>query len=94
MKSNAIHLDIPIIQMKEGNVFIFYSPALDLTAHGDSFEDAEKSFTTSLELFMDYVTERGTLEEVLKEYGWHKVRREWKPPVIIGQEHRTIEVPA
>lgn len=73
MKIN-IEAQIPLIMMKEGDAFVCYSPAFDLAAHGDSFEDAETSFKTTLKLFCDYVTEKGTWEKVFEEYGWKK----WK----------------
>lgn len=44
--------------MKEGEAFLCYSPALDLVAHGDSFEDAERSFATTLKLFVEEVTKK------------------------------------
>ena len=80
--------------MKEGDIFVCYSPAFDLVAHGDSFEDAEKSFATTLKLFMQEVTKMGTWEQVLKEYGWEKEKKEWVPPTIIAQRSKSIQMPA
>ena len=92
-KRTTIKANMPVIYMKEGDAFICYSPAFDLVAHGDSFEDAEKSFAITLKLFVEGVTKKGTWMEVLKEYGWEKVKHEWSPPRIIGQENRVIEIP-
>lgn len=94
IKRTRIKSSIPVIYMKEGNIFVCYSPAFDLAAHGDSFEDAEKSFAATLKLFMEEVSKKGTWEQVLKEYGWGKVKKEWTPPRIIGQQNKTIEIPA
>lgn len=85
--------NIAVIYMKEGDTFICYAPAFDLVAHGDSFEDAEKSFALTLKLFMEEVTKKGTWEQVLEEYGWQKARKEWNPPRIIGQENRPVQIP-
>lgn len=93
-KRTAIKASIPVIYMKEGNAFICYSPAFDLVAHGNSFEDAERSFARTLKLFIGHVTKKGTWEQVLKEYGWEKVRKEWTPPRVIGQESKEVEIPA
>lgn len=90
----TIKASVPVLYMKEGEEFLCYSPALDLVAHGDSFEDAERSFATTLKLFVQEVTRKGTWTEVLKEYGWEKVRNEWSPPRIIGQESKIVEIPA
>ena len=93
IKRTTIKANIPIIYLKEGEAFICYSPAFDLAAHGDSFEDAERSFAKTLKLFVEQVTKKGTWEDVLREYGWEKVRHEWTPPRIIGQDGKDIELP-
>lgn len=93
LKRTRVKANIPIIYLKEGEAFICYSPAFDLTAHGDSFEDAQRSFARTLKLFVEQVSKKGTWEEVLKDYGWEKVKQEWIPPRIIGQESRAIEFP-
>jgi len=31
--------------------------------------------------------------EVLEELGWQKVKKEWKPPVMISHHAETISVP-
>lgn len=93
IKRTTIKSNIPVIYLKEGDIFVCYSPAFDLVAHGDSFEDAERSFAATLKLFMEEVSKKGTWEQVLKEYGWEKVKKEWNPPRIIGQQNRVIEIP-
>jgi len=93
LKRTMIKTNIPVIYLKEGEAFLCYSPAFDLVAHGDSFEDVERSFARTLKLFMEQVTKKDTWEDVLREYGWEKVKHEWNPPRIIGQESKSIEIP-
>lgn len=93
LKPTQITAHIPVIYLKEGDIFICYSPAFDLTAHGDSFEDAEHSFAQTLKLFVEEVSKKGTWREVLEEYGWEKIKKEWVPPRIIGQENKEIKIP-
>jgi predicted RNase H-like HicB family nuclease len=94
LKKTMIKTSIPVIYLKEGEAFICYSPAFDLTAHGDSFEDAEQSFAQTLKLFIEHVSKQGTWDDVLREYGWEKIRHdEWNPPRIIGQESKEITIP-
>ena len=93
LKPNNVKAAIPVIYLKEGETFICYSPAFDLAAHGDSFEDAERSFAHTLKLFVEQVSKKGTWHEVLEEHGWEKVKKEWTPPRIIGQESKEIEIP-
>lgn len=94
IKRTTIKSNIPVIYLKEGDIFVCYSPAFDLVAHGDSFEDAEKSFATALKLFVEEVTKKGTWEQVLREYGWEKAKKEWNPPRVIGQQNKSVEIPA
>jgi len=93
LKRTAIKANIPVIYLKEGDAFLCYSPAFDLVAHGDSFEDAERSFARTLKLFVEEVTKKGTWSEVLREYGWEKIRKGWIPPRIIGQESKEVQIP-
>ena len=93
MKKTWINANIPVIYLKEGETFICYSPAFDLAAHGDSFEDAEQSFAKTLKLFVEQVTKKRTWQKVLEEYGWVKVKKEWTPPRIISQGSTNIEIP-
>ena len=93
LKRTTITANIPVIYLKEGKSFLCYSPAFDLAAHGESFEDAERAFTQTLKLFIEQVSKKGTWEEVLRECGWEKVRHEWTPPRVIGQESKAVEIP-
>ena len=89
----TVKSQIQVLYLKEGDIFVCYSPAFDLAAHSDSFEDAEKSFAETLKLFMEEVTKKGTWEKVLQEYGWHKVKRGWVPPRVISRQNKSIEIP-
>ena len=83
---------IPLLYLKEGESFICHSPAFDLVAHGDSFEDAELSFAQTLKLFIEEVTRMGTWEAVLQEYGWEKTSNQWSPPLFLQEKSRDIEI--
>ena len=93
LKKTMIKANIPVIYLKEGEAFVCYSPAFDLAAHGDSFEDAERSFAQALKLFIAQVSKKGTWDDVLSECGWEKIRHEWTPPRIIGQDNKEITIP-
>ncbi len=91
--TGTIKANIPVIYLKEGEVFICYSPAFDVVAHGDSFDDAERSFSKTVKLFVEHVSKKRAWEEVLREYGWEKINQDWTPPRVIGQDSKTIELP-
>ena len=87
----GMHGSLSLIFIKEGNNMIAYSPALDLSTCGESFEEAKKNFEEALVLFIHECIQRGTLPEALDSLGWKqdKDRGEWFPPEVLGQ----IEIP-
>lgn len=85
MAVKNINLQVEVNFFKEGDYIIAYAPALDLSAYGDSEEDAKKSFEQSLKLFIKEVVKKGTLEKLLLELGWNLVLRpqpKYTPPAI------------
>lgn len=81
---------------KEGNKFIAYSPALNLSTCGDSMEQAKKRFEEMLQIFLEEVDKMGTLEDVLLECGWKKVgypHKRWQPPIYVGQDQEEVRIP-
>ncbi len=89
--------NIPVLFFKEGETFISYSPAIDLSTCGETFEDAKQNFQEALHVFFDECVNRGTLDAALESYGWKKVgkdRPHWEPPLLIGQDSVSVSVPA
>ncbi len=78
---------------REDNTFIAYTPALDLSTSGKSFQIVRKRFEEVVKIFFEEITGAGTLDEVLGSYGWQKIKREWQPPVLVAQESASIQVP-
>ena len=85
---------IPVLSMKEGGMFVFYSPVLDLSTCGPTFAAARRNFTEALKIFFEECLRHGTLDRALASYGWHKSSTrptQWQPPVLIG--HDSLPVP-
>jgi predicted RNase H-like HicB family nuclease len=83
---------IPLCFLKEGKAFVAFSPALDLSTCGKTFDEARENFAEALEIFFEECLKMGTLAEALESYGWVKDRKnEWEPPVYIGESR--IELP-
>jgi len=74
---------IPVIIFQEGNKFVAYCPALDLSSCGDTEVQARRRFTEAVQVFFRELIAMGTLEEVLEESGWRKDphKQVWSPPV-------------
>lgn len=67
----SVTLDVYVF--KEDDIFIAYSPALDLSGYGNSEENAKSSFATVMEQYIDYCLSKRTLVQDLRAHGW-KVR--------------------
>ena len=78
------HVGLSLIEFKEEDVTIIYSPALDLSGYGHSQVEAKNSFSESLHEFFRYTNNKKTLDKVLKKLGWSikgsKNRPEFNPP--------------
>ncbi|MDL2299235.1 hypothetical protein LJC21_00825 [Bacteroides sp. OttesenSCG-928-E20] len=55
---------------KEGNSFIVYSPALDMSAYGNTSEEAQKAFEDIIESSFKYSLNKNTFKEDLQKHGW------------------------
>lgn len=93
MSKVMLEFNLPVSFIRENKGIVAYSPALDLSTSAKSHREARKRFSEIVNIFFEELIKRGTLEEVLKDLGWKRVRAEWTPPVIISQESQTIRVP-
>lgn len=94
MKKIDLQIKLPIMIIREGKKFIAYTPALDLSTSGKNYNEVKKRFDEIVSIFFEEVVEAGTLDEVLKDLGWQKSKKQWIPPLVISQEAETISMPA
>lgn len=94
MKKISIKATLPVTFMREDKQFVAYSPVLDLSTSGHTFELARRRFEQAVDIFIDECIELGTLSQVLEDLGWKKVKKEWKPPVVIAQDSYAFSIPA
>jgi predicted RNase H-like HicB family nuclease len=94
-KLRKIHLrfSLPVSILREGKYFIAYTPALDLSTSGKNFEEVKERFGEVVQIFFDELLEKGTLDEVLSELGWRRVKKEWMPPVVISHRSEDFKIP-
>lgn len=83
---------LPITVLKEGERFVVYSPIIDLSTSGKTFEEAHKRFIEAAFLFFEEIVNKKTINEVLLELGWHKVKNDWRPPVVVSQESKEVAI--
>jgi hypothetical protein len=92
MQKIKIKGTIPLCFMKEKDSIIAFTPALDLSTCGRTFEEAKKNFIEALDIFFEECLRMGTLKDVLESCGWAKDRKNgWEPPSYIGEDR--IELP-
>jgi len=83
---------LPVSIFKEGEYFIAHTPALDISTSGDTYDEVRKRFREVVEIFFEETVRKGTLEEVLREFGWTRVRKQWMPPVVISHEPQEVRI--
>lgn len=98
MLKHNFQFQLQVSFIKEGNKFIAYSPALDLSTSGDTLEQVRNRFEEISAIFFEECVRMGTLDDVLRDLGWQKKvpvlpsDLGWIPPIIIGQENQMVSV--
>ncbi len=93
MKKLNYQANLPITFLREGDQFIAYTPGLDLSTSGNTFEEAKKRFREAVQIFFEECFNMGTLDSVLGDLGWEKGKSGWNPPVIVGQDIQSVSLP-
>lgn len=65
MKKANLDFRIQVNFLREGNKFIAYTPALDLSTSGKTYKEAKERFAEAVSIFFEEIMEKGTLEDVL-----------------------------
>ena len=92
MAKTKLNFSLPVSFIREGNRIVAYSPAIDLSTSGKNYEEAKKRFMEASSIFFEEIAGQGTMDEVLKELGWRKIRQQWTPSVGISQESQEVSV--
>lgn len=93
MKNTHIQFTLPVSIFKEGNDFVAYTPVLDLSTSGDTFEKAQKNFVKAVNIFFEELIEMGTVNEVLVGLGWQKKNNTLVPPVVVTNQTENFSFP-
>ena len=82
--NKSVNVILGMYLFKEGKSFIVYCPALDLSAYGDTENDAKQSFISIFEMTLKYMLNKNTIKEDLINHGWHQKHetKEDKSPFI------------
>ncbi len=93
MKKINYQASLPVTFLREGDQFVAYTPALDLSTSGDTFEQAKIRFAEIAQIFFEECLSMGTLESVLMDLSWKKENSEWNPPIVVAQGTQMVNVP-
>lgn len=88
---NKLNLQLPVSIFKEGECFIAYTPVLDLSTSGKNYEEVKKRFKEAVGIFFEELVKKGTLDGVLENLGWQKIKKRWTPPSLISQESQMFQ---
>jgi len=92
-RRRKIEVNLPVIVLKEGNQFIAYTPALDVSTCGHTLAQAHKRFNEAIKLFLEECIRMGTLEEVLLDSGWtRRSGKNFVPPQVIQNTLQPIHL--
>ncbi|MDR2653583.1 MAG: type II toxin-antitoxin system HicB family antitoxin [Prevotellaceae bacterium] len=79
---DQIEVDLGIYVFIENDIYVAYCPSLDISAAGNSFDDALKEFSEIFQLHIEYCMTKKTLFEDLKQHGWVIKKKTAKAPEI------------
>ena len=61
---------IDVLVGKQGDYYVAYCPALELSSYGKTEDEAKGNFDIELDIFLGETEKRGTLEKILLKLGW------------------------
>lgn len=70
MANIKINSNIPVDILKEGDTYVAYSTALDLSTYAPTYEKVKERFNEAVEIFFEELVDMGTLDDVLTSFGW------------------------
>ena len=94
MNKVALKFGLPVSILHEGDSFVAYTPALDLSTSGGTYEQAQENFNEAVNIFFQELMEMGTLDKVLKDLGWQKEHNNFIPPVVVDNRIQTFSIPS
>ena len=84
LSDGMFRVGLSLIEFKEDDVTIIYSPALNLSGYGYNPDEAMNSFHIAIHEFFRYTHNKKTFNEVMKELGWS---------IKGGKKHPKIQPP-
>jgi predicted RNase H-like HicB family nuclease len=77
---------------REGDAYVAYVPALDISSCGDTDEEARRNIRDAVRGFLAASADMGTLEEILEEAGYRKEGDDWRAPEFVSLDRLTMSL--
>ena len=71
----SVHITVSVraVMRREGRRWVVGCPKLDIWSQGSTREDAQRCLREAVELWVEDCVSRGTLDQALREVGFHPV---------------------
>lgn len=87
-----MEISVKVEIFKEEDLYVAWSPELNVSSFGDTIEGARDSVKEAIEAFVEECNSMGTLEEVLEESGFSRIGDSWEPRRVVAEEDLSVAV--
>lgn len=92
---NKLDVNLTVSILKQGDYFVAYTPALDISTYGKSVTEAQNNFDELVRTFFEeFVDDERRLDNVLESLGWSKDKKAWSPPVEVKHVQQSVSIPS
>jgi predicted RNase H-like HicB family nuclease len=77
---------------KEGDAYVAYVPALDVSSCGATDEEARRNIRDAVRGFLAASADLGTLDEILREAGYDREGDAWRAPEFVSVDRLTMSI--
>jgi len=91
--TKLINFSTPVSIFKEGDVFVAYTPTLDISTCADTLKEVKERFEELVIIYFKELERKNTTAEVLTDLGWQKVKQSWQAPIEIEHQIEDFRVP-
>lgn len=92
---NLIEATLAVAIYKEGDYYIAYCPALEISSYAKTIRQVKSEFDREVNIFFTETIRKGTLERLLLKYGWTLKLSDFIPPALsIGLTNKLKDYPS
>jgi len=78
--THTLEITLDTIEFKEGDIFYFYAPALDILGYGNTQQEAKNSWEVMMKEYFAYSLKKNTFVQDLQRHGWTVQKKHLIPP--------------